>query len=88
MQANFSGVLVGRHQRRIADVAAAEEAHPLRLGDALGDGPIERVDQVVMHAAAPFVVGGGHEGFAKAGRAPVIDAQHRIAAVCAIGGSG
>ena len=45
------------------------------------DRPVDRVDQVVVHLAAPFLVGGGDEGLSESGRAAIVDAEHRIAAV-------
>ena len=34
-----------------------------------------------MHLAAPFQIGGVHEGLAEAGRAPVVDTEHRVTAI-------
>jgi len=39
------------------------------------------IDQIVMHLAAPFMVGGGDEGFAETGRAAIVHREHRIASV-------
>ena len=53
----------------------------LRVGDLFLDGPVDGVDQVVVHLAGPLLVAGVDEFLAEAGRAAVVDAQHRVAAV-------
>ena len=53
----------------------------LRVGDALLDGPVDGVDQVVVHLQAPLLVAGVEELLAVAGRAAEVDLQHRVAAV-------
>ena len=73
--------LGGRRQRGIAAIASTEEPDTLGIGDALRDCPIDRIDQIVMHPPAPFAVGGLDERLAEAGRAPVVDAQHRVTAI-------
>jgi len=50
------------------------------MGDALGDEPGGSVGEVVLHAAAPTLVGEGDEALSIAGRAPVVDREHAVAA--------
>src|SRR5262249_44881708 len=61
--------------------AAAVEADALGIGDPARDRPVDAGDEVVVHLAAPLAIGGGHEGLAEAGRASIVDAQHRVAAI-------
>ena len=68
-------------QRRVAAVAAAHDRHLLRVGVALLDGPVDGVDQVVVHLAGPLAVAGVEELLAEAGRAAEVHLQHRVAAV-------
>ena len=76
---------VGRHrqadQRRVAAVAAARDRDLVLRRDAAVDRPRHRVEQVVVHLAAPLVVGGVEELLAEAGRAAEVDLEHRVAAV-------
>ena len=53
----------------------------LRVGDAFLHGPVDGVDQVVVHLAAPFAVAGVDERLAEAGRAAEVHRQHGVAAV-------
>ena len=62
-------------QRRVAAVGAAEDGDLLRVGDALLDGPVHGVDQVVVHLQAPLLVAGVQELLAVAGRAAEVDLQ-------------
>ena len=47
----------------------------------LSTAQFDGVEQVVVHLAGPLAVGGVDEILAEAGRAAVVDAEHRIAAV-------
>ena len=49
--------------------------------DALRDGPVHGVDQVVVHRLAPLQIAGVDERLAEAGGAPEVDLQHGVAAV-------
>ena len=80
MQSEVFGGLGRRHQSRIAAIAAAEKPDPLPIGDTVGDSPIDSIDQIVMHAPAPFVIGGRDKSLSEPRRASVIDAEHCIAA--------
>src|SRR5438552_2595243 len=63
-----AGEFLGREgradQRRVAAVARAVDGDPLLVGDAALDGPVDRLDQVVVHLAAPFEIGCVNKGFA------------------------
>src|SRR5262249_59275382 len=72
----------GRAARRgLSPAVPAIDGDARRVGDAASDGPFDRVDQVVVHPAGPFEVGGVDKGFPDPGRAAVVDAEHRIAAI-------
>ena len=45
------------------------------------DGPVHSVDQIIVHFAGQFAIGGVEECLAEAGRAAIVDGQHRVAAV-------
>src|SRR5690606_32594106 len=64
-----------------AAVAAAADTDAVRIGDAVVDGPLHGVHQVVVHLGAPLAVARVEEGLAEAGGAPEVDAQDRVAAV-------
>ncbi len=88
-----AGEHVGRErqadERGVAAVAAAHDGDLVRVGDLLLDGPVDGVDQVVVHLAGPLLVAGVEELLAEAGRAAEVDAQHGVAAVgAATGASG
>src|SRR5207253_9266180 len=68
-------------QRRIAPVAGPVDGDALRVGGAASDGPIDRIDEVIVHLAAPFQVGRVDEALAEADRPPEIHAEDRIAAI-------
>ena len=68
-------------QRRVAAVGAAHDGDAVRVGDALLHRPVDGVEQVVVHLAAPFEVAGVDERLAEAGRAAEVDRQHGLAAV-------
>ena len=68
-------------QGRIAAIAAAQDGNPGRVGNALSHGPLHRVQQIIVHLAAPFPVAGVDKALAKAGGAAEVDAQHGVAPV-------
>ena len=68
-------------QRRIATVRAAHDGDAVAAGDAVGHRPFDRIDQVVVHLAAPFQVAGIDERLAESGRGAEVHRQHRKAAI-------
>ena len=77
--------VVGREgqadQRRVAAVGAAHDRHLVAVVMPLFDRPVDGVEQVVVHLAAPLQVAGVDERLAEAGGAAEVDRQHRVAAV-------
>jgi hypothetical protein len=59
----------------------ADAAAHRTSGDAVPDGPVDGVDEIVVHLGGPFLVAGVDELLAEAGRAAEVHAQHRVAAV-------
>ncbi len=79
------GERVGREgkpdERGIAAVAASHDRDVFGIGDFFFHGPAHRVEQVVVHLGGPLLIAVVRELFAEAGRAAIVHAQHRIAAV-------
>ena len=67
-----------RRQGAIATVRAAHDADLLRVGIAFLHGPIDRVNQVVVHLEPPLLVAGIEEAFPVTGGAAEIGLQHSI----------
>ena len=80
-----AGKLVGGHRhpgkRCIAAIASTHDRDLVRSGHALLHRPVGRIQQVVVHLAAPLQVRGGDEVLPEARRAAEIDRKHGIAAV-------
>ena len=67
-------------ERRIAAIARADDAGPLRIDDALPRQLGQPVRDVGLHLAAPLAMPGLLEGGAETGRSAEIGLEHRIAA--------
>ena len=68
-------------QCRVTAIRTAHDRDPLRIGVVFLDGPIHRVDQVVVHFEAPLFVAGVEEFLSVAGRAAIVHLQAGVAAV-------
>src|SRR3546814_8576422 len=58
--------------RGIAAIGRADDAHALRIGDALADRPAHAVADIVLHREAELSLSGAQEILAIAGRAAAI----------------
>src|SRR5258705_7095189 len=70
-----------RDQCRVATVGAAEDRDAIPIRIALLDGPVNGVDEIVMHFAGELPDGGLDEVLAEAGGSAEVDLQRRITAV-------
>jgi hypothetical protein len=66
-------------QRRVAAVAAADDADAVRVGDLLVDQVLHAGGDVLLHRLAPLAVAGLLEMLAEAGRAAELRLEHRVA---------
>jgi hypothetical protein len=74
------GVVDQAHQRGVAAVAGAGDAHALGVGVTLGDSPARAVGDVVLHLQAPLLPAGAEMPRTEAGAAAVFRLQHSVAA--------
>src|SRR3984893_4486922 len=65
----------------IASIASAHDGDLARIGDFLVDRPGDSIEEVIIHASAPFQIASIDEGLAETGRTPEVHAQHRITTV-------
>lgn len=66
---------------RIAAIGAAEDSESVRVGVALGDGPVGGIEEIVVHRTRELADSSRDMPSAVARRAPKVDLQHRITTV-------
>src|SRR5215217_39979 len=71
----------GPRERGVPTVRTAVDCDPLGIGHAPLDGPPDRVNQVVVHRAAPLFVPRVQELLAVPRRPPIIHLQTRVPSV-------
>ena len=80
-----AGEAIGRightPERRVAAVGAAVDRDLVALRDAVADRPVDAVDQVVVHLAAPLLVGLVDEVLPETGGAAEVHLQRRVTPV-------
>src|SRR5919112_2094063 len=72
----------GPRERGVTAVGTTVDGDPLGIGHATLDGPPDRVNQVLVHRAAPLFVSRVQELLAVPRRPPIIDLQTRVPSVC------
>src|SRR5690606_11419357 len=80
-----SGEVVGGERRAdeggVAAVGAPVDGNAGSVNDALLDGPLAEVDEVIVHGSRQFTDGCGDVLPAVAGRTPEVGLEHGVAAV-------
>jgi hypothetical protein len=71
----------GPHQCRVPAIRGAHDADALRVDGALGDQPLHRISQVVLHSRAPLAETLGEVFLAVPRRAAEVGLQHDVTAI-------